>query len=260
LLHKNLQATRDLGLVKEADVIVIALPSDVVRGFLEANLDFFRRASGQMFLILTKGFDPSTGLNQADLIERYVPGTVAILSGGSFAKQVLECKKTCVTLACDNKPSLEVLANSLENGFFRVQKTSDTLGVSLMGLVKNPIAIGMGILSGIGAGENEKSYFLSRSMEDVLSLSHKIGGKPETLGLASGFGDIFLSCVGDSSRNFKYGLQVASNYPNFTSLSETVEGVKSLKILHNFYNSARLFNALYEIVFEGKNPSSLLNV
>jgi glycerol-3-phosphate dehydrogenase (NAD(P)+) len=76
--------------------------------------------------------------------------------------------------------------------------------------LKNPLAIGAGILEGIGYKYNSVSAFITRGIIELSRFSKKFGGEFETLNGLSGIGDVMLSCMGSLSRNKTVGLKLAT--------------------------------------------------
>lgn len=56
------------------------------------------------------------------------------------------------------------------NDYFRIYTNSDVIGVELGGLLKNIIALGSGIASGLGLGDNAKAALITRGLAEMTRL------------------------------------------------------------------------------------------
>lgn len=76
----------------------------------------------------------------------------------------------------------------MTNLYFRVYATQDVIGVQLGGALKNPLAIGAGIIEGTGMGINTMAAYLTRSSLELQALCKAMGGEPQTISGLSGVG------------------------------------------------------------------------
>ncbi len=131
---------------------------------------------------------------------------IAALSGPSFAHDVGRDLPTAVTLAADNLERARLLAELLSDNAFRVYASNDLKGVELGGALKNVIALAVGVCRGMQLGASAEAALIARGFAEMRRLATALGGRPETLMGLSGLGDLVLTCSGDQSRNFSFGL------------------------------------------------------
>jgi glycerol-3-phosphate dehydrogenase (NAD(P)+) len=105
---------------------------------------------------------------------------------------------------------------------FRVYTSSDPIGVEIGGSIKNVVAIGAGVLHGMGLGHNAMAALITRGLAEMTRLAVAMGGKPQTLAGLAGLGDLVLTCTGDLSRNRAVGVELARG----RSLNEIVNSMK----------------------------------
>ena len=93
------------------------------------------------------------------------------------------------------------------------------------------------------------------------------GGKFETYMGLTGIGDLMVTCNSHHSRNFMAGYAIGkadSAIEFLKTNTKTVEGIRSAKTIHEL-NSGKLkvempiCEAVYEVLFEGKKPSTLVD-
>jgi glycerol-3-phosphate dehydrogenase (NAD(P)+) len=122
---------------------------------------------------------------------------------------------------------LQALFNS---GLFRVYTNSDLIGCELGGVLKNIIAIAVGMGDGQGAGDNTRSALITRGLSEITRLGVAMGGRPETFAGLAGMGDLIATCTSPQSRNRHVGLELGKDRLIGDIIEEMVmvaEGVKS---------------------------------
>mmetsp|Transcript_9088 Transcript_9088/g.19658 ORF Transcript_9088/g.19658 Transcript_9088/m.19658 type:complete len:184 (+) Transcript_9088:188-739(+) len=75
----------------------------------------------------------------------------------------------------------------------------------LGGALKNPLAVGAGMVSGMGFGTNTLSAMVTRASHELRQLCIAMGGNPRTIDGLAGMGDLMLTCFSSQSRNQRCG-------------------------------------------------------
>lgn len=132
------------------------------------------------------------------------------LSGPSFAAELVRGLPTAVTLASRDVAFSNEAALLIHGANLRVYNTTDVIGVSVGGAVKNVMAIAAGISDGMGFGNNARAAMITRGLAEMTRFGMALGAKPETFMGLAGAGDLILTCTGQYSRNREVGLQLAS--------------------------------------------------
>ncbi len=153
---------------------------------------------------------------------------VAVVSGPSFAREVVAGLPTAVTVASRDGELASDLVSSLHQGAFRAYSSTDVVGVELGGAVKNVLAIAAGVSDGLGFGANARAALISRGLAEMLRLGLVLGGRRETFMGLAGLGDLVLTCTDDQSRNRRLGSLLGRGLSLKDALSavgQVVEGV-----------------------------------
>jgi glycerol-3-phosphate dehydrogenase (NAD(P)+) len=132
------------------------------------------------------------------------------LSGPSFAAELVRGLPTAVTLAANDSDFAQTAAGLIHGGCLRVYNSTDVIGVSVGGAIKNVMAIAAGISDGMGFGNNARAAMITRGLAEITRFGVAIGAKTETFMGLAGAGDLILTCTGQYSRNREVGLQLAS--------------------------------------------------
>jgi glycerol-3-phosphate dehydrogenase (NAD(P)+) len=201
----NLTATTQYQALDRVDFMLCALPTQQLRGFLETH-----HLPTKPFILTSKGIEQTTGLYASEIcaaLASHLP--LALLSGPSFADDVVKGLPTAVTLASRDEALAQFLASRLNTKTFRAYHSQDTKGVEIGGAVKNVLAIAAGIVSGRNLGASALAALISRGFNEMRLFAGAQGANPLTLTGLSGLGDLVLSCNSPQSRNFSLGVALA---------------------------------------------------
>lgn len=219
-LPPNVIATADLGQVAEAEIILLSIPTQALRGFLAEHGAVLQQAT---LIACCKGVERGTGLLPTQMIENVLPGAeTAVLTGPSFATEIGVGKPTALTLATTMGAGPQ-LQEKLSTPVFRLYLSDDPIGAQLGGALKNVVALAAGMVIGADLGESARAALMTRGFAEIVRLATAQGAHPETLLGLSGFGDLILTCSSDKSRNFSHGIRFAQGLTD--TQGKTVEGV-----------------------------------
>lgn len=208
-----------------ADTVLLALPAQVLGGFLAEQAQFF---DGRDLVSCAKGIDLGTLQGPSALIAAACPAaTVAVLTGPSFAADIARGLPTALTLACADPDKAKLLQARLSTASLRLYRTTDVTGAELGGALKNVIAIAAGAAIGAGYGDSARASVVTRGFAEMTRLAAALGARPETLAGLSGLGDLVLTCTSQQSRNFRYGLALGAGH-DFAA-GTTVEGAATAR-------------------------------
>ena len=250
--------------VKDCNLIVIAVPtfsfeSTVIK--LKECID-----KRQPVLIATKGIQQDTCLFLHDVFKKHCKNKIAVISGPSFAVDIVKEVPIGLSLATKYNSADIVVRKCFENELTKFRRTNDIIGVEVCGSIKNVMAIASGMLEGMNASPSTKALFLTESMNDIKELLFALGGKKKTILSFAGFGDILMTSTSPSSRNFSFGRligegkskQVINNYLKET----TVEGMYTLQSIHKLVRKRNvkmpIINLIYDIINGKKEKEEIL--
>ena len=178
-------------------------------------------------IITSKGFATNKGDTFSEVVESSFPKmTLSILTGPTFADEIANNQPAAAVIANKDIEKANSICNLFHNSNLRLYPSNDPQGVSIAGAVKNIIAIGAGIIEGLGLGDNAKAALITRGISETSELIKKAGGNyTSAFGLA-GIGDMSLTCSGPHSRNMAYGMKIVNN--NNEPPKELVEGLNAI--------------------------------
>jgi len=229
-LPDSLVATSDLAAaVADADVVVMAIPSQHFRSVI-------RDAAGHIrpwvpVVSLTKGLEITTGKRMTEILSEEVPGhPVGVLTGPNLAREIMEGRAAASVIAMGDEIIVKELQTLFQSGLFRCYTNDDVIGCELGGVLKNIIAIAVGMGDGLGAGDNTRAALITRGLAEMTRLGVTLGGRPETFAGLAGMGDMIATCVSPFSRNRHVGVELAKGLQIEEVIEQMVmvaEGVKT---------------------------------
>jgi glycerol-3-phosphate dehydrogenase (NAD(P)+) len=229
ILPTNLHITSNLKqAVSNSDIILLVIPTQFSRSIIKQFLPFLK--DDVIIVSASKGLEKTTLQTQSQILRQYTSATIAVLSGPSFAKEVVRKLPTAVTIAVEDEAVASRLQEIFTTDFFRVYTNNDILGVELGGSIKNVIAIAAGIADGLGLGLNARAALITRGLEEMCRLGAKFGANPRTFSGLSGLGDLILTCTANMSRNYTVGFRLGKGEminDITTSMKSVAEGVET---------------------------------
>lgn len=203
-----------------ADMILSVVPT---AGFRQILKDLLQLNATQPIIWAHKGLEPQTAKLPFEVAQEELGHDRhwGAISGPSFAAELVRGLPTAVTLAANHADFAQHAANVIHGGCLRVYNSTDVIGVSVGGAVKNVMAIAAGISDGMGFGNNARAAMITRGLAEITRFGVALGAKTETFMGLAGAGDLILTCTGQYSRNREVGLQLATG----KALEEILKGL-----------------------------------
>jgi len=248
--------------IKDAEIVIVAVPSQAIRGVLEAlpKEDNDKR----IWVSVSKGIENKTLKRVTEVIGevRKLPGEqLAVFSGPSHAEEVSRHIPTTIVSASTSIKTAELVQTIFTTPYLRVYANPDVIGVELGGALKNVIAMAAGICDGAGFGDNTKAALITRALVEMNRLGVKMGAQANTFAGLSGMGDLIVTCMSKHSRNRHVGEQIGKGRSLQEILDEMVmvaEGVRTTESVHFLAERENvempISEQVYKTLFEGKSP------
>ncbi|WP_378147261.1 NAD(P)H-dependent glycerol-3-phosphate dehydrogenase [Cnuibacter sp. UC19_7] len=226
-------ATSDLGAaLADAEQVFVSIPSQSLRGNLEAMRPLLPPAVPVVSLM--KGVEKSTGLRMSEVLETGLglePDRVAVASGPNLALEIAKEQPTAAVVSSTSLETAEAVAMVSRNRYFRSFVNTDVIGTEFGGVLKNLVAVAIGIVDGVGYGENTKASIITRGLVEMTDFAVAYGAHPETLSGLAGLGDLIATCGSPLSRNNTAGRLLGQGYGYadvVAQMHQTAEGLASL--------------------------------
>lgn len=249
----------------DIDLIVIAIPTAFLSDVTKKMKPFYQ---GTPICIASKGIEQDSCLFVYDVVKNILnENKIAVISGPSFAIDVANNYPVGLTLACQDKETIDLTFKAFANSHFKLRKSYDIIGTEICGSIKNVIAIAAGMLSGMQMSESTKAMFITESLHDIKALIKGLGGDGNTVLSYAGFGDLLLTATSPKSRNYSFGYLIGKGATkeeiNDYIKNNTIEGLYTLKSINQLVANKDvempIINLIDEIIYHGKSPKALIN-
>ena len=275
-LATNIEATIDIEYAfRNTDLIIHTIPSQSspefvtrIKAFIPSNIPYVCASKGIHIKTHSLLIDAlkSVLYPRASHHEKPCEIPLVVLSGPTFAKELLEKHPMSAVIASDDKWALLTVKKSLETHYFKLFFTNDVIGVELGGALKNPLAICSGIANGLGYGASTTASIITRGCQEMIELSGSLGARKETLIGLSGIGDLILTCNSKLSRNYRFGYALAKGKTIAEAISEVGEVVEGyyttgevIKLAKENHIFLPLFTSVNRILTNKLTPSEAVN-
>jgi glycerol-3-phosphate dehydrogenase (NAD(P)+) len=213
-------------------------------------------------ILTSKGIEQGSGLLLPEVLSELIPKEqIGILSGPSLADEVVKNLPTSVVCSAYDPSVMKLIHELFTTPTFRIYPNEDIDGVAFGGAMKNIIAIACGISDGLGGGDNAKAALMTRGLHEMRKLGVAKKCAPETLNGLSGMGDLSVTCMSQSSRNYRFGRLLAEGFSPEGArqkIGMAVEGVYTCVAARELGAKYRIpipiTEATYAIIYQGLDP------
>ncbi|HWR88896.1 MAG TPA: NAD(P)H-dependent glycerol-3-phosphate dehydrogenase [Dissulfurispiraceae bacterium] len=260
VLPESLRATNDFREAAEkARYVLNAVPTQYIRTVFSSLSPHLTDEA--IIVSASKGIEIGTLLTPSRILGETTGRPVSVLSGPSFAREVIERLPTGVTLATEDKMTGLILQEVFNTDYFRVYTHDDVIGVEIGGALKNVIAIASGISDGMGLGYNARATLITRGLAEIRRLGAALQAREVTFSGLSGLGDLVLTCTAGLSRNYTVGHRLGQG----ETLQEITGGMKQVAegvtTTHSAFELSKkhgiempITEQVYLALYQGKPP------
>ena len=215
-----------------AEQVYLSVPAQSLR----ENLRIVRELipAGAVVVSLMKGVEKGTRARMSEVIRQELgidSDRVAVVSGPNLALEIAKEWPTAAVVSSDSLDTATLVAMTSTNRYFRSYVNTDVIGTEFGGVLKNLIAVAIGIVDGVGYGENTKASIITRGLAEMTDFAVAYGAKAETLAGLAGLGDLIATCESSLSRNNTAGRLLGQGY-SFSEvikqMNQTAEGLSSV--------------------------------
>ena len=241
-----------------ATQVYLSVPSQSLR----ANLAEWGQLIPKDALVvsLMKGVEKDSGLRMSQVIAEagIESDRVVVVSGPNLALEIADEQPAASVAASSSLESAKTVAASSTNSYFTTFTNTDVIGTEFGGILKNLIAVAIGIVNGVGYGQNTKASIMTRGVSEISRFAVAFGAKPKTMVGLAGLGDLIATSESPLSRNHKAGEMLGKGYSKkevLARLSQTAEGLASVSTILELARAKGIIMPIVEqveLVIEGK--------
>ncbi|CAL68369.1 NAD(P)H-dependent glycerol-3-phosphate dehydrogenase [Christiangramia forsetii] len=252
--------------VQASDYIIFAIPS----AFLKRELDALNVSlKDKIVFSAIKGIVPETSLIVGEHFNEYfdVPfENIGILTGPCHAEEVALERLSYLTVACQDEKKAEIVAGYLGSDYITCKISDDVIGTEYAAVLKNIYAIAAGIAHGLGYGDNFQSVLMSNAIREMKTFIKKVHKMKRNINDSAYLGDLLVTGYSVFSRNRMFGNMIGKGYTVKSAqmeMSMVAEGYYASESAYKINKAKKsktpIINAVYAILYEGKNPKKVFN-
>jgi glycerol-3-phosphate dehydrogenase (NAD(P)+) len=246
--------------LNRAEHVLNVVPTQYTRSVFKEALPSIPKDS--QIISASKGIEKGTLLTTSAVLQEVSGRHVAVLSGPSFAREVIKKLPTAVTVASRDHDAGLRIQKLFNTEYFRVYTHDDILGTELGGALKNVIAIASGISDALNLGYNARAALITRGLAEITRLGVAMGAREKTFRGLSALGDLVLTCTGLLSRNYSVGFKLGQGHTlqDIMSRMEMVaEGVSTAEAAYELSRrhtiEMPIVSEINKVINEGKKPA-----
>jgi len=249
------------------ELVLSVVPSHLVRSLYEQMLPWLKPE--MLFVSATKGLELKTLLRPSEIIDEVISPQfkprITVLSGPTFAHEVAALNPTAIVISSADRSAAQCVQAGLAGPNFRLYTSDDPIGVEIGGSIKNVVAIGAGVLEGLGLGHNPMAALITRGLAEMTRLAVALGGQARTLAGLAGLGDLVLTCTGGLSRNRTVGVELARGRKLdeiVGSMKMVAEGIKTttaaVELARRCSVEMPITEQMYQMLHHGLDPKEAI--
>ena len=217
--------------VGDAALIIVAVPSQRFRAAARALGSL--AIGGRPLLSSTKGFEPDTHARMSEILADEVGSSaVGAIAGANVTHEMVAGGLTTLVVA---SPATEVGAlarRCLESRQLQTRVHEDLLSIELAAALKNVVAVGVGIATGLELGHNARAIVFACGLQEIIALGAALGADASVFAGLAGVGDLYLTASSPDSLNRQLGIELGRGgrlADIVAALPEVPEGIGSVR-------------------------------
>jgi glycerol-3-phosphate dehydrogenase (NAD(P)+) len=258
-LPTGITASSDIAeVLAGASQVYLSVPSQTLR----ENLSEWGKLipADALVVSLMKGVEKNSGLRMSQVIAEagIEASRIVVVSGPNLAAEIAAEQPAASVAASESLDSAKQVASAATNSYFTTFTNTDVIGTEFGGILKNLIAVAIGIVNGVGYGQNTKASIMTRGVSEISRFAVAFGAKPKTMVGLAGLGDLIATSESPLSRNHKAGEMLGKGYSKrevLARLSQTAEGLASVSTILELARAKGISMPIVEqveLVIEGK--------
>ena len=263
VLDPNIKAYHSLQEALDGvDAVLFVVPTKVTRLVAKQVAEMLDHKVTVMHA--SKGLEPDSHKRISQILEEEIPADlrseIVVVSGPSHAEETIVRDITLITSASTDIEAAEYVQKLFSNKYFRLYTNTDVIGVETAGALKNIIAVGAGVLHGLGFGDNAKAAIITRGLAEITRLGVQLGANPLTYSGLSGVGDLIVTGTSVHSRNWRAGdaLGRGEKLEDIEdNMGMVIEGISTTRAAYELAQELEVYmpitTGIYNVIYKNDN-------
>lgn len=226
-----------------ADLIIHAIPSAYSSVWYSEKA--LHGLSAPVVISASKGIVPEAGVTTLQWLRDKIHAEHFMFLGGPcHSEEVMQESRSYLTLGIADLNVGKGCLTLFSTDYLSATLTPYAEALEFFGVMKNIMAISVGMATGLGYGDNFIAILVSAALREIRHMAMDKGLLPEPeLSLQGGFvGDLLVTCYSPHSRNRRFGYLMARGYSAEEALAEmhmVPEGYFVLRAWHGWLHQER---------------------
>lgn len=261
---KNLKVTTDINeLVSACEVVVLATPSIYLSDAMDKMTCNYEN---KIFVSAIKGIVPKVN----DVVGNYLRDEFkigfrnqAVIAGPCHAEEVGMERLSYLTIAVADDEVAKKMKDLFSSDFINVHTSKDILGNEYSAILKNIYAVGAGISSGLGYGDNFTAVFVSNAIREMEVFLEAVYEFPRDVNDSAYLGDLLVTAYSLFSRNRNLGNLIGKGYTVKSAIQSMNMIAEGYYAADSVYQTAKdkniktpIIDAIYRILYQEESAET----
>lgn len=256
-LPESVSLTTELSDVADAEVIIISIASQALRGLWQEIVPLGLK--NKTFVLCMKGIEIETGKRLSEISEEYADPScaIAVWLGPGHVQEFYAGIPNCMVIDSKNESVKATLVKEFSGELIRFYYGTDLVGNEVGAAAKNVIGIAAGMLDGMKLS-TLKGALMSRGTREIARLIDAMGGNELSAYGLCHLGDYEATVFSPYSHNRLFGERFITREP-CDFLAEGYYTVKALVGLSQTYGvELPICQTIYNVLYEGADRDEAL--
>ncbi len=251
-LPPEVALTSDFGKALRAEVLLVSVPSQSLRGLLEELAA--AGAAGRLLVLCMKGLELGSGKRLSAVAAEAAPACRrAVWLGPGHVQEFVRGVPNCMVIDAESEADKRLLVEAFSSDLIRFYYGEDLIGNEIGAAAKNVVGIAAGMLDGHGLG-TLKGALMSRGCREYARLMAALGGRELSAYGLCHLGDYEATVFSPHSHNRMYG----ERFVKGEAYNELAEGTYTAKALMSLSRQTGvelpITGAVNDILYGGTEP------
>ena len=248
--------------VRQSDILLFVVPA----AFLSVvTKDISVKFADKMVFSAIKGIIPDENITVGEYFNQQFDlpfDRFGVVSGPTHAEEVALERLSFLTVACKEREMAELMAAQLNCRYIKTVISTDIYGIEYAGVIKNIVALCVGVAHGLGYGDNFIAVLVANGFAEIKRFIDQSYPAERIAELSAYLGDLLVTCYSQFSRNRTFGTMIGKGYSvksaqlEMNMIAEGYYAAACMYETNKRYNiDLPIVNAVYNILYEKKSPA-----
>ena len=253
--------------VRHSDLLLFAVPAAFLKVTTESMSVKFK--DKKVFSAI-KGIIPDENVTVGEYFNQRFDlpfDRFGVVSGPTHAEEIALERLSYLTVACKEREMAEMMASQLNCRYIKTIISTDIYGIEYAGVIKNIVALCVGVAHGLGYGDNFTAALVSNGFDELKRFIDQTYPTERTVEQSAYLGDLLVTCYSQFSRNRTFGTMIGKGYSVKSAQLEmnmVAEGYYAAACMHEINKRYQIdlpiANAVYNMLYKNSPPAMELRL